>query len=119
NAVRDRLKARGYRVLIIQDPNRALARFADAEEQPADCVIFGASELGADAVDAYNQFSQDELTAGIPSILLVDRRQTHLIQAARRGPNRIMLGLPLKVRELRQALKQLLVGVNRRPMGTY
>ncbi|TWU26193.1 Serine/threonine-protein kinase PrkC [Novipirellula galeiformis] len=119
NAVRDRLKARGYRVLIIQDPNRALARFADAEEQPADCVIFGASELGADAVDAYNQFAQDEMTAGIPSILLIDRRQTHLIQAALRGSNRKMLGLPLKVRELRQALKQLLVGVNRRPMGTY
>ncbi|GAA5504600.1 serine/threonine-protein kinase [Novipirellula caenicola] len=119
NAIRDRLKARGYRVLIIQDPNRALARFATDDEQPADCVIFGAADLGVDAVDAYNRFAQDENTCNIPSILLIDRRQTSLIQAAMRGPKRKMLGLPLKVRELRQALSQLLVGVNRRPAGTY
>ncbi|EMI22183.1 hypothetical protein RMSM_00876 [Rhodopirellula maiorica SM1] len=119
NAIRDRLKARGYRVLIIQDPNRALARFATDDEQPADCVIFGAADLGVDAVDAYNRFAKDENTCNIPSILLIDRRQTNLIQAALRGPKRKMLGLPLKVRELRQALSQLLVGVDRRPAGTY
>ncbi|TWT52803.1 Serine/threonine-protein kinase PrkC [Rubripirellula amarantea] len=119
NAIRERLKSRGYRVLVISNPNRALDRFSAQEEAPADCVIFGASELGNLAVEAFNQFASDDHTSSIPTILLVDRRQSHIIGAARRGPNRKMLALPLKVRELRTALNQLLSGVERRELGTY
>ncbi|TWU43248.1 Serine/threonine-protein kinase StkP [Novipirellula aureliae] len=119
NAVRDRLKARGYRVLIIQDPRRALSRFGGDEEPPADVVIFGASDLGAEAIEAHNQFAENEATAHIPTILLIDRRQTTLIAEAIRGEKRKMLGLPLKVRELRTALALVLSGVQRRPLGTY
>ncbi|MFK8115619.1 MAG: serine/threonine-protein kinase [Rubripirellula sp.] len=119
NAVRERLKSRGYRVLVISDPNRALARFTLEDDPPADCVVFGAAELGNLALEAYNKFAADEHTCQIPSILLVDRRQTHVIDGARRGSNRKLLALPLKVRELRGALIQLLSGVERRPLGTY
>ncbi len=119
NVIRDRLKSRGYRVLVISDSNRALARFIPDEESPADCVIFGASELGTLAVEAFNRFADDVHTAEIPSILLADRRQTQVIGAARRGPKRKLLALPLKVRELRAALNELLADVERRPPGTY
>ena len=119
NVVRDRLKARGYRVLVISDPSRALARFSPEEEPPADCVIFGAAELGSLALDGFNRFADQEHTGEIPAILLADHRQTRIIQEARRGPHRKLLALPLKVRELRAALTQLLAGVERRPAGTY
>ena len=119
NAIRERLKARGYRVLVISDPNRALARFDPLEEAPADCVVFGASDLGSLAVEAFNRLAEDEHTREIPSILLADRRQTGIINRANRGDKRKLLALPLKVRELRTALNQLLTGVDRRPMGTY
>jgi PleD family two-component response regulator len=119
NAVRERLKSRGYRVLVISDPNRALSRFGADEEPPADCVIFGASELGTLAVQAFNKFASDEHTREIPSILLVDQRQSQIIGEASRGPGRKLLPLPLKVRELRTALTQLLAGIARRPIGTY
>lgn len=119
NAIRERLKARGYRVLIIQDPNRALARFDPNDEPPADCVIFSAAELGSLALEAYNKFASDEHTCEIPSILLVDRRQARIIAEARRGPRRQLLALPLKVRELRVGLLKVLAGTQRRPMGTY
>ena len=119
NAVRDRLKARGYRVLIIADPNRALARFAEGEERPADCVIFGAAELGNLALEAYNQFATDENTSDLPAILLVDQKQAHIIERARRGSNRKLLALPLKVRELRAALKILLAATERREIGSF
>ncbi|MEM0924796.1 MAG: protein kinase, partial [Planctomycetota bacterium] len=82
NAIRERLKARGYRVLIIQDPNRALARFEAGEETPADCVIFSAAELGSLALEAYNRFASEEHTSEIPSILLADRRQVRIISEA-------------------------------------
>ncbi|MEM6979774.1 MAG: protein kinase [Planctomycetota bacterium] len=116
NAVRERLKARGYRVLIIADPQRALARFND-DEAPADCVIFGAAELGSDALDAYNAFTENEATSEVPAILLVDQRQTHIIGRAKRAPNRQLLPLPLRVKQLRVALIQLLAGTRRRDPG--
>lgn len=119
NAVRERLKARGYRVLIIADPNRALARFQDQGEPPADCVIFGTAELGNLALEAFNQFASDEHTAQIPAILLLDRRQTHIIERAQRGPQRKLLALPLKVRQLRETLSQLLRDVERREVGSF
>ncbi|KAA1260041.1 Serine/threonine-protein kinase PrkC [Rubripirellula obstinata] len=119
NAIRERLKARGYRVLVISDPNRALNRFSPVEDPPADCVIFGAAELGSLAVEAFNKFASDEHTASMPSILLVDRSQASIIAAATRGPNRKLLALPLKVRELRVALSQLLSGVEKRELGSY
>lgn len=119
NAVRERLKSRGYRVLVIADPNRALARFSPDDDPPADCVIFSAADLGGLALEAYNQFASNEHTCSIPSILLVDKRQASIIQGARRGPNRKLLPLPLKVRELRAALIHLLTGVQRRQIGSY
>ncbi len=119
NAVRQRLKSRGYRVLVIADPNRALARFTPVEDRPADCVIFGAAELGNLALEAYNQFANDEHTSNIPTILLVDNKQAHIIERARRGPSRKLLALPLKVRELRNALISLLSDVKRREIGSY
>ena len=105
--------------MIIQDPNRALARFTPDEDMPADCVIFGAAELGNLAMEAFNKFASDEHTSSIPSILLVDRRQTQIIGGTTRGGNRKLLALPLKVRELRVALQELLAGVDRRQIGTF
>ena len=119
NAIRERLKARGYRVLIIQDPHRALARFQAGDDPPADCVIFSASELGSLALEAYNRFATDEHTAEMPAIMLADRRQARIIAEARGGPRRQMLSLPLRVRELRATLMKVLAGTERRPMGTY
>lgn len=106
--VREKLKKRGYRVLIISDPQRALARFIPDEDQPAHCVVFSAPELGASALDAYNQFATNAHTAHVPAILLVDRKQQYIIRNAKTGPNRMMLAMPLKVRELRAALLKLL-----------
>jgi serine/threonine-protein kinase len=119
NAVRERLKAQGYRVLIISDPRRALDRFSDGIDKPADCVIFGAAELGNDALDAFNAFAESEMTSEIPSILLVDQRQAHIISRAKRGANRTLLPMPLRVKQLRMALIKLLANTEPRPAGTY
>lgn len=119
NAVRDRLKSKGYRVLIISNPNRAIERFVEGDPFPADAVIFSAAELGSLALEAHNVFATNEHTAGVPTILLVDRRQERIIREAKRGPHRKLLPLPLKVRDLRGALVQLLAGTPRRQIGSY
>jgi serine/threonine-protein kinase len=106
--IREKLKKRGYRVLVIGDPNRALARFNPDDEPPAHCVLFSTPELGASALDAYNRFATDQHTSHIPAILLVDRKQQYIIRNAKPGAHRMMLAMPLKVRELRVALLRLL-----------
>ncbi len=105
---RERLKSKGYRVLVFSDPARALARFQPGDSPPADCVVFCAPELGTLALQAFNRFASDEHTANIPAILLVDRQQEFVIRQAKMAPHRLMLEMPLKVRELRAALLHLL-----------
>lgn len=106
--IREKLKKRGYRVLVISDPTRALSRFVPDEDSPADCVLFSAPELGAAALEAFNQFGDDSHTSDIPAILLVDRKQQFVIRNAIVGPKRLMLAMPLKVRELRASLVRML-----------
>jgi len=119
NAIRERLKSKGYRVLIISNPNRAIERFVEGDTFPADLVIFSAAELGQLALEAHNIFAANEHTSEVPTVLLVDRRQERIIQQARRGPHRKLLPLPLKVRDLRGALVSLLAGTPRRQMGNF
>lgn len=106
--VREKLKSRGYRVLVFVDPDRALERFLPDDPPAADCVVFSAPELGNSALEAFNRFGTDAHTKHLPAILLVDRKQQHIIRSALTGPKRILLAMPLKVRELRTALVKLL-----------
>ncbi len=106
--IRDKLKKRGYRVLVYSDPDRAIARFSADDERPAECVIFSAPELGGSALDAFNKLGEDPHTADLPAILLVDRKQQFIIRHAKTGPKREMIGMPLKVRDLRATLLRLL-----------
>lgn len=117
DVIRARLKNRGYRVLVFSDPQRALDRFDPIDDPPADLVVFGAADLGSDALDAFNQLGQNEHTAEIPAILLVDRRQTHIISNAETSKTRRLLPLPLKVRDLRTVLAKLLAGKARGGAG--
>lgn len=112
--IRERLKKRGYRVLVIGDPERALARFIPGEDPPADCVVFSAHELGNLALEAFNRFGEAEHTAAIPAILLVDSKQQHIVGRANMDAHRRLLSLPLKVRELREMLHTLLAGHRKR-----
>lgn len=106
--MREKLKSRGYRVLVFSNPDRALQRFETEDNQPAHCVIFSAPDLGNEALEGFNSFATNEKTKDIPAILLVDRKQQFIIRGAIMAPHRLMLAMPLKVRELRIALLKLL-----------
>ncbi len=107
NLLRDQLKKRGYRVLITSDPSRAIQRFED-EARVADCAIFSTQSLGPKAVAAFNRLGESEITENIPAILLVDKRQRALIKAAETSDHRVLLPMPLKIKQLRSKLLKLL-----------
>lgn len=106
NLLRDRLKRRGYRVLIFADPSRAIARFDD-NAQAADCVVFCTTDLEREAVKAFNLFGQQEQTKNVPAILILDNEQSHLAEEAEQGDHRVVLAAP-KLRQLRATLLKLL-----------
>ena len=93
---------------MFSNPERALQRFENDDNSPADCVIFSAPDLGNEALEAFNQFATNEKTKDIPAIMLVDRKQQFIIRGAIMATHRLMLAMPLKVRELRLALLKLL-----------
>jgi serine/threonine protein kinase len=105
--LREKLKKRGYRVLIFGDPERALSKFAEGESAPADCVVLCAPDLGNLALNAFNLFSEQEHTKDVPVVMLVDPKQQHIIRGAKTDAKHMLLAMPLKVRELRQALVRL------------
>jgi eukaryotic-like serine/threonine-protein kinase len=104
---REQLKKRGYRVLIVGDPARAIQRIED-EIRLADCAVFSTQDLGADAVAAFNQLGEMEHTRDIPAILLVDRRWTTLVESAQVNERRVLMTLPLQVKLLREKLRELI-----------
>lgn len=109
--LREKLKSRGYRVLVMSDPSRALSRF-EGEPHAADCVVFGATELTDRALLAFNQLSENQHTAHVPAVMLVDPKQQNLIRNAKRDDRHILLPMPLKVRDLRTALLKLIESKN-------
>ena len=113
--IRDKLKKRGYRVLVFSDPLRALSRFSPDQDPPADCLVFSAPELGAAALDAFNKLATDDHTKNIPAVMLVDRKQQFIIQNAKVSKKHVLLAMPLKVRDLRATLLKLLAGNSNSP----
>ncbi len=107
NILREKLKKRGYRVLIFGDPERALSKFSPDETSPADCVVLCAPDLGILALDAFNKFAEQEHTKNVPVVMLVDPKQQHIIRGAKTSSIHVLVPMPLKVRELRQALVKL------------
>lgn len=107
NQLRERLKRHGYRVLLTNDPERALLRFENDAVLP-DCVVFGTGELGRAALDAFDQFATTTKTQAVPAILLVDEKQRAIAKQANLAGHRIVVTMPLKFKEFRAVLKGLL-----------
>ena len=105
---REKLKKYGYRVLVISDPERAIARIDDAPNKLVDCILFSTLALGDEALEAFNKFGASDATKKIPAILFVDPKQSELIKTAKLSDKRVLLSMPLKVKELRETLLKLL-----------
>lgn len=112
DTLREKLKSRGYRVLITADPQRGLDKFADLEpedtEWPVDGVIFGCAGLRRVGIQAFAEFARGAATGRIPAILLVTEELVKYVKPDWLAKNRTMVTLPLKARQIREELRKLL-----------
>ena len=108
DAIRKGFKSAGYRVLITVDPDRAMDRFLD-DHEVADVVVFDAETVGPNALKGFNRFHEEEVTRGVPCLLLLGKEQREWIKQARLAHHRVALQLPLTVKQLRVAVSQLML----------
>lgn len=96
----------GYRVLLTENPQRALARLA-IRPLPADCLVISAQELGLDAVQAFNRLSMETFLSDVPAILIASARQEGVVQAAHFDDLRRLLQFPIDADEMISLLATL------------
>ena len=108
DALRTGLKRSGYRVLVMSDAERALARFEN-EEKVADCVVFSTGEIGRACFEAFNRFATDEKTCDLPAVLLLGGSQAAWKAKANLAPHRIAVAMHIKLKQFREALAELML----------
>jgi len=97
-ALRQLLSGLGYRVLMTENPERALGRFSTTP-LPADCLVVSAQSLGDTAVEAFNRLSTDAFFSVVPAILLVGPRQQGVAARALVDDRRKTFEAPVKAEE--------------------
>lgn len=102
--LRELFKKNGYRVLVLSDPDRALARFFD-DHHAADIVLFTTSSNGRTALEMFNRFGQEAVTRDLPAVLLLDQIHHNWAEEVQSADHRVVTKMPIKMRELREALR--------------
>ena len=103
---RAKFKKDGYRALVMRSPSLAMRRF-DGEPGVADVVIFSCIGLGREGLDAFNHFAKTSATTRVPVILLLDKNQGEWASTAELAEHRKVLTMPVKMRQLRDAIETL------------
>ncbi len=96
-----------YQVLVTADPRRAVAR-ARQQESGIQCLIFCAEGLGKAALSGFNELAGDEHTTSLPALLLLDEPQKDWKADARLAEHRVVMTMPITMKELRNTLAALL-----------
>ncbi|MEI8376231.1 MAG: serine/threonine-protein kinase [Planctomycetota bacterium] len=104
---REGFKRVHYRVLVIADPERAVARLRQ-DNKAAQCIVFCAQDLGKAALNGFNLLSGDDQTVSVPAVLLLDEPQKGWKEHASVAAHRIVLTMPITMKDLRSKLAELM-----------
>jgi len=107
NLLREKLKERGYRVLIASDPMRAIDRF---RQQPFDLLIVNASTTGSNGCYVFERILEDARRQQVAcsGILLVDPEQSEWRDKMTGRPGISVLVQPVMYKQLLGAIRELL-----------
>ncbi|HBI43878.1 MAG TPA: serine/threonine protein kinase [Planctomycetales bacterium] len=108
DAVRDKFKEMGYRVLIAADPQRALDRF---RQQPYDALVVDAETAGEDARYVFEQVvdEAERKQFKCAGVLILGEGQAEWAGLIRQRPNMAVLVRPgVTIKVLKRTLEELL-----------
>ena len=104
--LRDFFTKLGYRVLLTENPQRALARFSNTP-LPANCLVISTLTLGDCALEAFNQLSADPFLAPVPAILLANSKQQAIVERARPDALRKVAAMPIGGAEMLKLIESI------------
>ncbi|MDR0390498.1 MAG: serine/threonine protein kinase [Planctomycetaceae bacterium] len=99
----------GYNSVGIDDPDKMIPYF-EANDLVAQCVIFNGQSLGIRAVRAFNDFAQRRGLRDVAAILILDKDQTEWEESVTPQHHRVILTMPVTVKQFKIALTWLLEG---------
>jgi len=102
--LRDYFSSRGFRVLMIGQTERAIARIGS--QDPPNAVIFMAEAVGEDAVAAADQVSRSAEKAGIGCVIVLGDKQAPFPRSFKPRAGTSVMQQPITMRALRQELQK-------------
>ncbi len=104
---RNLFKKRGYRVLVTSDPDRLFHRFYE-NNKTAEIILLSTGQIGSPAVEAFNRLGTEAATKTVPVVLLLGENHGTWAKQVQPEKHRLVLKMPVKSRELRQAFLKVL-----------
>jgi tRNA A-37 threonylcarbamoyl transferase component Bud32/CheY-like chemotaxis protein len=107
DAFRKTLTKMGYRVFLVSDAERAAERY---RESPPDAVIFDLDGLGPEAIDSFIDMHDKAHEDGrdLAALVLLGPRQGHLRENLPSDDRLIILGKPIKMKQVQSAVQLIL-----------
>ena len=107
DAIREKFSQAGFRVLIAQDPQRAILRY---EEHPYHALVVDAGTAGEAGVQAFKKIIEesDDLDLSIAAILVLEPTQADWAGRIPEHPGVAVLVRPIGLKQLHEKLTELL-----------
>ena len=105
--LRDFFRKLGYKVLLTENADRAVACCA-AKPPVADCLLINVASVGEIGVEVFNSLAHDETLRNVPAVLLVDQNRRDLAARARVDDRRKLVQVPLRTAAVSGVLEALL-----------
>jgi serine/threonine protein kinase len=104
----------GFRVLLSQDPNRALHRY---EEQPYHALIVDAGTSGEAGVRAFRKIvdESDAIDLTLAAILILNEDQVDWAELIGEHPGVAVLTRPINLKQLKDKLNEMLAELEEEP----
>ena len=106
DSLRQFFSTQGFRVLVTENPKRALTRF-ESVPAPADLLLLSSQVLGQDAVSVFNALAPDPYLKKIPALLITSARQSEIVAEAIEDDLRQVITMPFEASDLLQRVKTL------------
>jgi len=95
-----------YNTFCMSNPDDVQKTFVK-DDLAAQCILFNGQSLGMRAVRAFNDFSQYRSLRDVGAVLILDAGQLDWVTSVKTSPNRIVMTMPIKVKEIREVLSQM------------
>jgi len=105
--LREFFRKLGYKVLLTENPDRAVA-CCSAKPPVADCLLINVASVGEEGIDVFNSLAHDEFLRNVPAVLLVDEQRQDLAARARVDDRRKLVEVPLRTDDVSGVLESLL-----------